>query len=241
MCLSRKEDGPLIKLQYPRPMTQPTFIRYIATLPFKRVIIINLAQPFEEGVPKTCLPSYRRAITQKPHALVDVLYDNTVSPEDRAEWAEFNAQWMRTGTNAAQNDAIRKRALRKAREQIMTYPAPDEAQPPSGHCEQAVKANPADRREATAVRAPREWSDEHKTHILEGYVGEMPVLHLHFGKWRQQQALKQDRAALMRLVLAYLLPGHTSSLTFGKAQPAADQTAMLLMWCVISPLNVFAL
>jgi hypothetical protein len=187
------------------------------------MIIANLSPACEEMVPKSARPSYHHVITRDAIQLGAVLHDNTVSQDDRQKWAEINAQWRRYSHNHAENDAARGAALQMAKEQIKTVPGTTLAGPDedgAGHTTQASRG---------IRRAEPKSLEDCDVNMLQGFIGQMPVLHLQITDEAVQKGWKDRQAALMRLTLRYLLPAYQRSVAFATDQFAVEDTGMMLI------------
>lgn len=108
------------------PYTQLPFLRYLASLPYEQLIIVDLRHPLEDTEPRKVHARYWEAITAEPDDLEDVLYDNM---DDKAEWKAYHQDWLRVkkgGKKGAEHDAIGQVGLDLAAQQIRTG-APVEA------------------------------------------------------------------------------------------------------------------
>jgi hypothetical protein len=178
------------------------------------MIIVNLSPAIEENLPKSARPPYYHIITQSPADIGDVLHDNTVSPPDRQEWADIHADWRRYSDNHEANDAVRGAALNKARRQIRTVACDEESD---------------DEGDQGARRAESVVLKECNATVLEGYIGQMPVLHLQVTDDAGVKDWKADKVAAMRLILKYLVPGYEGSATFGANDIPSKATGVMLI------------
>lgn len=187
------------------------------------MIIVNLSPAGEENVPKSARPSYRHIITRDSIELGAVLLENTVSSEDRQKWAAINAQWKRYLHNHAENDVTRGAGLQMAKEQIETVPDTKSVGPDgdgAGHSPQASRG---------IRRAEPTLLEDCDVNMLQGFIGQMSVLHLQITDEAVQKGWKDRQAAHMRLILRYLLPKYEGTVAFSADQSAGEDTGMMLI------------